>query len=188
MSTEKSLLSGYFEAKDTNRPELMQQVFAQDAVLTFSIATDAISFPARTEGLEAITHTLVTDFRKKYSRCRSYYVCDELEVQGGRIEGLPWLVLMQEVATGHMRIGTGTYDWRFKQTDGGLRVEALHISIGKMDVIDNADGTLLGTMQSALPYPWLSPATLHAEFEMLGRLEPELEFLEGYRSSFAVTT
>jgi hypothetical protein len=189
MSTPTSLLNDYLQAKDGNQPQLMPRIFAPDAVLTFSIATDAISFPARTEGVDAITHTLVTDFRKKYSRCRTYYVCDRLEIENDSIESLPWLVLMQEVATGNMRVGTGTYDWRFKrQADGGLLVGALHIAIGKMDVIENADGTLLGTMQSALPYPWLPAATLHAEFKVLAGLEPALEFVEEYKSSFAVST
>jgi len=187
MATPTSLLSGYFQAKDGNRPELMRDIFLPDAVLTFSIATDGICFPERTEGIETITHTLVTDFRKKYARCRSYYVCDEIELRNNSVESLPWLVLMQEVATGHMRIGTGAYDWHFKpNADGELRVCALHISIDRMDVIENADGALLGTMQSALPYPWLPPATLHAEFGVLASLEPELEFVEGYRSSFTI--
>jgi hypothetical protein len=187
MATPASLLETYFRAKDGNHPELMRDVFAPDAVLTFSISTDAISFPERTEGLEAITHTLVTDFRKKYTRCRSYYVCEQLNLQDRSIEGLPWLVLMQDVATGHIRIGTGRYDWHFgEQADGALKVRALHILIEKMDVIDNAEGTLLGTMQSALPYPWLPPATLHAEFDVLAELEPTLEFIDGYKWSFAV--
>ncbi len=187
MSTPTSLLSGYLQAKDGNQPQLIREIFLPDAVVTFSIATDGISFPERTEGVEAITHMLVTDFRKKYSRCRTYYVCDALELQNNSVECLPWLVLMQEVATGNMRIGNGTYDWHFKQqADGQLRVCALHISIEKMDVIVNADGTLLGTMQSALPYPWLPPATLHAEFKMLASLEPELEFVDRYKPSFMI--
>jgi hypothetical protein len=187
MATPTSLLEKYFQAKDGNQPQLMQEIFLPDALLTFSIATDGISFPERTEGLEAITHTLVTDFRKKYTRCRSYYVCDRPELDNNSIQALPWLVLMQEVATGNMRIGTGHYDWHFKpDVNGVLKVRALHISIEKMDVIVNADGTLLGTMQSALPYPWLPPATLHAEFQVLASLEPELEFVDGYKSSFAI--
>jgi hypothetical protein len=74
--TPQSLLERYVEAKDMVRPELMKEIYADDAVLTFSIATETISFPPRVVGINGITKTLVVDFAAKYSRCKTFYVCD----------------------------------------------------------------------------------------------------------------
>ena len=46
----RMLLERYVEAKDLARPHLMPQIYAPDAVLTFSIATDSISFPPESRG------------------------------------------------------------------------------------------------------------------------------------------
>ena len=52
MATPAALLERYVEAKDLARPHLMRDIYAPDAVLTYSIATDAIDFPAEVRGVE----------------------------------------------------------------------------------------------------------------------------------------
>ena len=70
MSSPQRLLERYVEAKDLTRPYLMEEIYAADAVLTYSIATHAIAFPSRVKGREGITRTLVVDFADRFDRCR----------------------------------------------------------------------------------------------------------------------
>ena len=179
MSTPQHLLERYVEAKDLVRPHLMQEIYAPDAVLTFSIATDSITFPARVAGIAGMTQTLVVDFGARFSRCKTYYVCDSPPQEGGKIATVPWLVLMREPARACLRVGQGHYEWTFEQRGHGVvQVVAMHIHIGRMDAIDDPDGHLLNAAQSALPYPWLPPTVMLSEFETLAEADPALAFLK----------
>ncbi|MEM5317078.1 hypothetical protein [Paraburkholderia sp. JHI869] len=157
-------LETYIDAKDNTRPERIHEAFAPDAVLTFSLATQNIAFPARSVGAEAIAKTLVSEFAERYSRCRTYYLCepDALVVRERTIDALPWLVVMREDAAGALRIGHGTYRWTFDTNDIAPRVSAFHIHIARMDVIDDPDGARLERLQEDLRYPWLAPDDLAA--------------------------
>ncbi|OAJ60668.1 hypothetical protein A6V36_02430 [Paraburkholderia ginsengiterrae] len=173
----RSALDTYIDAKDNTRAQLIPEAFAADAVLSISLATSAIAFPARTIGAQAIAKTLVTDFGAQYTRCRTYYVCDSLAVHDGVIDALPWLVLMREPATGALRVGHGVYTWTFNETPA---VTAFHIHIARMDVVPDADGALLEKLQADMAYPWLTPAALHARFAALASSTPELAFVEAF--------
>lgn len=170
-------LEAYIDAKDNTRAQLIPEAFAADAVLTMSLATSAIAFPARTVGAQGIAKTLVTDFGAQYTRCRTYYVCDSLAVHDGVIAALPWLVVMREPATGALRVGHGVYTWTFDETPA---VTAFHIHIARMDVVPDADGALLDKLQADLAYPWLTPAALRAHFTELARSTPELAYVEAF--------
>ncbi|SOE63541.1 hypothetical protein SAMN05446635_2354 [Burkholderia sp. OK233] len=170
-------LETYIDAKDNTHANRIAEAFAPDAVLTISLATSNIAFPARTVGANAIAKTLVTDFGAQYAQCRTYYVCDSLAVENDTIEALPWLVVMRERATGALRVGHGVYRWSF---DGTPAVTAFHIHIARMDVVPDADGTLLEALQDGLSYPWLVPADLHAHFTSLARSTPALAFVEAF--------
>jgi hypothetical protein len=181
MSTPQLLLERYVEAKDLVRPQLMQEIYAADAVLTFSIATDSIAFPPRVAGIDGITKTLVVDFGAKYSRCKTFYVCDSLPQHTDRITVLPWLVLMSEPALARLRIGKGYYEWTFEQQARGvMQVVAMHIHIERMDAIDDANGRLLSAAQSILPYPWLPPTVMLSEFRALAEADPAFTFLNAF--------
>ena len=178
----RSALETYIDAKDNTRPERIAEVFATDAVLTFSLATSNIAFPARTVGTVAIARTLVSDFGAQYAQCRTYYVCDSLEAVGRKIEALSWLVLMREPAARALRVGHGVYRWTFGSdatADEG-RVTAFHIHIARMDVVSDPDGALLAALQGGLSYPWLKPATLREHFEALARSTPALAFVGAF--------
>lgn len=171
----------YIDGKDNTRAQRIAEAFASDAVLTISLATWTIAFPARTVGTEAIAKTiaktLVTDFGAQYTQCRTYYVCDSLAVQDGTIDAVPWLVVMREPARGALRVGHGMYRWTFDETPA---VGAFHIHIARMDVVPDADGALLDALQAGLAYPWLAPAALHAHFTALARSSPALAFVEAF--------
>lgn len=168
-------LETYIDAKDNTKPERIHEAFALDAVLTFSLATQNIAFPARSEGAAAIAKTLVSDFGARYSQCRTYYLCDAdalvaLIARDRTIDALPWLVVMREPAANALRIGHGTYRWVFddKADDSAAPlVTQFHIHIARMDTIDDAGGAKLARLQDGLRYPWLAPADLAARYGVL---------------------
>jgi hypothetical protein len=183
MSTPKVLLERYVDAKDLAKPHLIPEVYSRDALLTFSIETDAISFPLEVTGAASIAKVLVTDFSSKYGQCKTYYVCDALEVRNDRISGLPWLVLMKDSALPKLRVGCGYYHWNFEQDVAGAQhVSAMHIHIQRMDVVEDPDGVLLGAVQAVLPYPWLSPSVLQAQIDALIDANPAFGFLDAYKN------
>lgn len=177
----QALLARYVEAKDHNRPALIHEAFAPDAMLTFSIDTDTISFPAKTEGAAAIAATLVTDFARTFDRCRTYYVGDLSLAADGTTLTVPWLVLMRETAAHTLRAGKGIYRWGFaRQPDGTYRIASLHIHIARMDVVPDAGAAMLAALQAALPYPWLPSPTLRAAVEAQASADARLAFLKDF--------
>jgi hypothetical protein len=183
LSATQWLLERYVEAKDLVRPQLMREIYAPDAVLTFSIATDSISFPPRVEGIDGITKTLVVDFGIRYTRCKTFYVCDSAPPETAEVAILPWLVLMSEPAASRLRIGKGCYEWTFQRGGGvNLRVIAMHIHIERMDAVDEVAPHLLDAAQSVLSYPWLSPAMLRSGLQTLIDADPAYGFLSGFRT------
>ena len=184
MNTPKNLLEAYLEAKDLNRPSVILECYTPNAVLTYSIATDTISFPAKVTGADAIAQTLVRDFRKNFDRCKTYYVCDSIVDRALPIDFVPWLVIMREASNSALRVGKGYYRWQFESDETKMRVCAMHIHIERMDSIEDRDGNTLHALQSALPYPWLPPATLLETFSLMKRA-PAFAFLEFFKTPVA---
>lgn len=183
MKTPRDLLEGYLQAKDGNRPSVMLDCYTTDAVLTYSIATDTISFPARVAGADAIAQTLVRDFRKSFDTCKTYYVCDSL---GQELVALvPWLVIMRQISGAALRLGKGWYRWQFERGANGMRVCAMHIHIERMDVIEDRDGSKLHVLQAALPYPWLPPEALRRTLARIMEQGPQFAFLEDFQAPVA---
>jgi len=182
MNTPKDLLEAYLQAKDCNRPSVISDCYTPDAVLTYSIATDTIAFPAKVVGSFAIAQTLVRDFRKSFDCCRTYYVCDSFPQDAEDIGFLPWLVIMRQISTGELRLGKGWYRWGFEPRRAGMRVCAMHIHIERMDIIEDTNGDKRHALQGALPYPWLRPAVLSGTLERLRKQNPALEFVEEFQA------
>jgi hypothetical protein len=187
MNSPKDLLEAYLQAKDFDRPSVILETYAEDAVLTYSIATDTIAFPARVVGADAIAQTLVRDFRKKFDCCKTYYVCDSAPAAGHDIDFLPWLVIMREVSSSALRLGKGYYRWAFAHGAAAMRVSAMHIHIERMDVITDDDGAKRQALHDALPYPWLPPRALRETLARLGR-QPAFGFVADFRDPLAGPT
>jgi hypothetical protein len=183
MPTPRNLLERYIQAKDSVQPQLMRDIYAPDAELTYSIATDSISFPAKTVGLEAITRTLVVDFATRFDQCKTYYVCDAPPADDSAFVRVPWLVIMREKAVDSLRIGKGYYEWSFARTASALlHVTAMRIHIERMDAIADPGATLLAAAQAELPYPWLAPATLRASYQQRKAAQRTLAFLRDFET------
>jgi hypothetical protein len=180
MNTAKEVLEAYLESKDRNRPSVILDCYAPEAVLTYSIATDTISFPARVAGAEAIAQTLVRELRANFDRCKTYYVCDSIAGGGHGIDFLPWLIIMRQISSEALRVGKGYYRWLFESGAMGLRVCAMHIHIERMDIIEDRDGNILSDLQAALPYPWLAPVMLRDTFGRLMLQSPRFAFLDTF--------
>ncbi len=178
LATAKARLAQYAEAKDNNRPVLIHEAFAPDASLTFSIDTDSISFPPKTEGADAIAATLVSEFAKTFDRCRTYYIGDVAAALDGNAMTVPWLVVMRETAANALRVGKGYYRWGFAAGDDGTyRIASLHIHIERMDTIADPGAVTLTGLQAALPYPWLPAPVLAASIEAQTSAHLALDFL-----------
>jgi hypothetical protein len=176
--TVESLIRTYLGAKDDNRPHLIARSFAPDASLRMSVKSDAITFPAQTEGQAAIADVLVRRFGQTYENVYTFcldappsddtaesYVCD-------------WLVGMTDKATGSVRVGCGSYVWTFTGSGQALRVKSLEITIEAMEVLaaEHADAVLddwLGT----LPYPWCNGSAALEAAPKLTELAPVLAYL-----------
>ena len=185
MNSPEEVLETYVRAKDLNCPGLIFECFAPEAVLTFSLGTDSIWFPAQVTGSQAIAKTLVTDFGERFTRCKTYYVSDSTTFRSRQIDRLPWLVIMRERSRSALRLGKGFYRWQLESDGKRLRVHAMHIYIDRMDMIDDEDGKRLERLQTELPYPWLSPATLAERFASMSSQTPDLAFLDAFRTPVA---
>ena len=186
MSAARGLLERYVEAKDRVRPHLMDEIYARDAVLTYSIATDTITFPAKVVGSKGIAQTLVIDFAARFSGCKTFYVCESAPAANVGSVLIPWLVLMKECASSCLRIGKGFYRWTFVQQGTDLCVAAMHIHIERMDPIADEGGRLLDKAQSVLTYPWLRPAVLRSQFEALAQADAAFVFLDDFKAPLAL--
>ena len=185
MNTSKDLLEAYLQAKDLDQPSLILDCYTPDAVLTYSIATDTISFPAKVFGADAIAQTLVREFGKNFDCCRTYYVCDSVAHDSQGIDFMPWLVIMRQKSTTAMRLGKGFYRWRFQSDETRTRVCAMHIHIERMDIIEDREGEKRKQLHAALPYPWLRPAVLSESFQRMRKQSPGFAFLNSFRVPLA---
>jgi len=106
MSSPLDAVSTYILAKDGNRPFLIKQAFAEDAVLEIEVKTDAISFPSSAKGLNAIEDILVRRFGNDYENI--YTFCLSRPSAADRLHfACHWLVGMSAKSGGQLRVGCG---------------------------------------------------------------------------------
>ena len=164
-----------FWQRDSDRPQLMKQVFAGNYELEMAVKTDAISFPSSAKGLESISQVLVTNFAEQYENVRtlclsrpdsdylSHFRCD-------------WLVGMSARQGGAVRVGCGHYSWYFGSDDDG-RVKKLVIDIEVMCVLPVEESEPIMQWLAALPYPWCSDIQARESIPALDALRPIERFL-----------
>jgi hypothetical protein len=174
-------VSTYIQAKDTNRPQLMTQAFAEDCEIEMAVRTDAISFPSSAKGLEQVTQVLVTNFGDQYENVRTfclsrpnsdyppYFRCD-------------WLVGMSARQGGAVRVGCGHYGWHFGFGDD-RRVKKLAIDIEVMCVFPAEAAKPIMQWLAALPYPWCSNVRARESIPAIDALQPIESFLRRVKTS-----
>ncbi|NMG65239.1 hypothetical protein GPA19_09795 [Azoarcus indigens] len=174
MNSAERVLRAYLHAKDENRPLHMQHAFAPDAVLEMQVASDNIAFPARSEGLGAITDVLVRRFGERYDNVYTFYLGrPAVETAHFRCD---WLVGMTDKEKGEVRVGCGSYDWYFETAEPRC-AEKLKIVIAAMEVLPAAQAPTVFQWLLSLPYPWTDAATVLREAPALAGLQPVLGWL-----------
>ena len=172
--TPEAVLRGYFDAKDGNRPLLLEEVFASDAELTFRNRSTNIAFPAFTEGRSSISEVLVRSFTLSYENVYSFYL--QRPVRVIQEFTCPWLVGMSERSSGQPRVGCGIYEWAFERRAPHL-ARRLVVTIEAMQVLPLAESELVFGWLRALNYPWSSPAAALAGIPASEALIPIAQFL-----------
>ncbi|WP_454724342.1 MULTISPECIES: nuclear transport factor 2 family protein [Cupriavidus] len=180
-SDPQSLIAAYIRAKDENRPHRMAHAFAADAVLEMTVKSEAIRFPARSEGLAAITEVLVRRFGQTYDNVYTLCLAEAPPSADAATYRCDWLVGMTDKASGSVRAGCGRYAWTFGSADstgGERRVRALEIVIEAMEVLPaEAAGPVIDGWLARLPYPWCTAAQACAAAPALAGLAPVLAYL-----------
>ena len=178
-------ISTYILAKDSNRPQLMKDAFAEDCELEMVVKTDAISFPGSAKGLEEITKVLVTNFGDQYENVRTFCLSRPSS------DYLPhfrcdWLVGMSAKQGGAVRVGCGHYNWHFG-SDDHRRVKKLAIDIEAMCVLPAQTLEPIMRWLAALPYPWCSNVQACESIPAIGAFRPIKRFLAPTKKDEAAT-
>jgi hypothetical protein len=172
--TPETVLRGYFHAKDENRPHLLEDVFASDAELAIRNQSANIAFPAVTRGRAAIAEVLVRSFALSYENIYSFYL--GRPALAVRKFTCPWLVGMSERASGHVRVGCGTYEWAFEPHAPHL-ARRLVIAIEAMQILPLTEAQSVFAWLRALNYPWSSPQAALQDLPRNDALSPIAQFL-----------
>jgi hypothetical protein len=175
MQSAQECIEAYIRAKDANRPHLMSQAFADNAILEMVVKTGSISFPPISNGLESITDVLVRRFAQAYENVHTF--CLVAPPQSEEVTfSSSWLVGMSEKETRAVRVGCGRYDWLF-QSRGPRLLERLTITIDLMESLGPNSLTPIMGWLSHLPYPWCSLRIALASAPPLDALEPVRHYL-----------
>jgi hypothetical protein len=167
------VLRTYFHAKDENRPHLLAAVFCEDARLEIHNRATGITFPAATDGLDAIADVLVSRFNQTYENIYSFYMARP--AAAAEAFTCDWLVGMTEKSTNNVRIGCGRYDWTFQGRPAFLATR-LVITIESMVVLQASAKAEVMQWLLGLNYPWASAAAVETA-PVLDELAPVLKYI-----------
>lgn len=151
----KTVVSQYIHGKDRNKPHLLKRAFSKQATLSMQVNSENISFPSNTQGLEAISQLLVSDFNKQFENIYTYCITDSL-LEADLSLSCCWLVVMTEKSSGNVRFGFGDYHWGFSNTGPHLLADRLEIIIDAMIVLEEQAKESFLVWTEALLYPYLS--------------------------------
>jgi len=151
MVDKAKAIEDYILSKDGNRPFLLSTAFVEDATLKMNVQTESISFPSSLSGRDAIANTLVREFNQKYENIFTICIGQRPNIVGLNFS-CPWLVVMTEKLDESLRVGCGSYDWVFCNSDN--RVESLSITINRMETVSSASVAEAINWVSRLAYPW----------------------------------
>ncbi|KJJ97371.1 hypothetical protein UB44_16655 [Burkholderiaceae bacterium 26] len=174
----EALIRTYVRAKDENRPHLMPHAFAADATLQMTVKSEAISFPARSEGLAAIADVLVRRFGQTYDNVYTFCLTNSRPARDTTRYECDWLVGMSNKVDGNVRVGCGSYVWTFTLQERGWRVQTLDIVIDAMEVLPpDTTQAIFDDWLGQLAYPWNTALQALAQMPALVKLEPVRAYL-----------
>ena len=174
MNTPSESICAYLRAKDGNRPHLLAQAFADDALLEMRVKTGAISFPPVSQGRSAIAEVLVRRFAQTYENVYTFCLAPAPKAQDGSFT-CDWLVAMTEKESGAVRVGCGRYDWWFSPNNG--LAERLVITIETMQSLPPKDLDSIMNWVSELPCPWCAPRLAMRDAPDISELGPVFDYI-----------
>lgn len=172
----EELVTLYLHAKDENRPHLMARAFAPQATLEMLVKTDLIAFPAKVQGLDAITDVLVRQFGRTCENVYTFCLWNEHRHDAPGRLSCDWMVGMSLKDGGELRVGCGRYDWKFQSTPP-YRVEGLRITIERMQLLESHQVQPVMGWLSGLPYPWCAAEFAAERAPALEALAPMLRYI-----------
>ncbi|MDU9022039.1 hypothetical protein [Pseudomonas corrugata] len=174
MNTAQRSIQQYINAKDSNRPHLLDQAFTADATLDMVVRTGSISFPEHVESREAIGDVLVRRFGQTFENV--YTFCLNAPPSGdAEAFQCTWLVAMSDKHSGEVRVGCGLYDWQF-EPESNL-AEGLTITIEHMVTLPATDLAPVMAWVSAQDYPWCAVRALMNSVPDTAGLEAVLQYV-----------
>jgi hypothetical protein len=176
LPTPQDVLRTYFQAKDANRPHLLDRVFTADARLEVNNKTTSIALPVVTQGREAIADVLVRRFAQAYENIYSFYMARP--PAAARAFACDWLVCMSDKESRGVRVGCGRYEWVL-QADAPRLASALAIDIAAMVVLPAALLDSIMLWSRGLSYPWSNATAVIESAPHIEALAEVLEYLVG---------
>jgi hypothetical protein len=168
----EQVLLGYFQAKDGNRPRLLDRVFSPDARLEIRNKSTTIDFPAVTVGREAIAEIMVSRFGQTYENVYSFYLArPQLPATAFSCQ---WLVGMTEKEGKSVRVGCGQYEWSL-QGEPFPCATSLVITIEAMQVWPPSTQEAIFSWLEGLSYPWSTPSAVLAAAPVIQDLSAVLQ-------------
>ncbi|WP_210638761.1 nuclear transport factor 2 family protein [Pseudomonas sp. Tri1] len=174
MNTAQRSIQQYINAKDGNRPHLLDRAFTPDAVLDMNVRTGTISFPGHVEGRAAIGDVLVRRFGQTFENVYTFCLGTTPAADANAFQ-CKWLVAMSDKNSGEARVGCGGYDWRFNPQS--RLAEHLTITIEHMKTLPATDLPAIMAWVSGLDYPWCSPEAAISEVPDLGELHEVIQYV-----------
>jgi hypothetical protein len=174
MNTAQLSIRQYINAKDGNRPHLLHQAFAPDALLDMVVRTGSISFPPHVEGLGAIGDVLVRRFGQTFENVYTFCLGPPPEREAKTFQ-CKWLVGMSDKNSGEARVGCGLYEWQFSPESG--LVEKLTITIEHMKTLPATDLPCIMAWVSQRDYPWCGPQALVSNAPDIDALEEVIQYV-----------
>jgi hypothetical protein len=175
LPSPRDAISAYIRAKDGNRPCLMPRAFAHDVTLEMVVKTGAIEFPSTVSGLYDVTETLVRRFSRDFENVFTFCLGAPPADNQGRFL-CDWLVAMSNKTDGGVRIGCGSYDWRFETRGTGL-ADQLRITIEHMQILPPHCLGVIVEWLTSLPYPWCPPTEVTRAIPPFPGLNPLVDYI-----------
>ncbi|MEJ2446060.1 MAG: hypothetical protein P8Y42_21850, partial [Exilibacterium sp.] len=109
----------------------LEEIYLENAVVEFDIASENITFPEKILGNIEIARVLSKDFNQKYHHVKTYYLSKPTN-DNSNIYNQKWLVVMRDIESDATRIGSGHYDWEFSVITSGVKIKRHKIYIHEM--------------------------------------------------------